>query len=112
VRRLDVVETERARRASRVSASGEPAPDPEVPEGPKRRRFIAEYRRRIRREADRCKGSGEIGALPRPEGLYSSHLTNWRRRREDYRGEEKVPMTTAAGRRRVRGDDGTRREDA
>jgi transposase-like protein len=44
----------------------------------KRRRFTAEYKQRILREADGCKGNGEIGALLRREGLYSSHLTNWR----------------------------------
>ena len=41
----------------------------------KRRRFTAEYKQRILLEAD-C--NGEIGALLRREGLYSSHLTNWR----------------------------------
>jgi transposase len=79
---MDVAETERARRASGVSASAEPGPDPEVPEGPKRRHFSAEYRLRILREADRCKATGELGALLRREGLYSSHLANWRRQRE------------------------------
>ena len=79
---MDVAETERARRAIGVSASAEPAPDPEVPEGPKRRHFSPEYRLRILREADRCKATGELGALLRREGLYSSHLVNWRRQRE------------------------------
>jgi transposase len=78
----DVAETEGARRASGVSASAEPTPDPEVPEGPKRRHFSPEYRLRILREADRCKAAGEVGALLRREGLYSSHLANWRRQRE------------------------------
>ena len=79
---VDVAETERARRASGVSASGEPTADPEVPEGPKRRHFSPEYRLRILREADRCKATGEVGALLRREGLYSSHLANWRRQRD------------------------------
>jgi transposase len=57
-------------------------PDPEVVARPKRRRFTAEYKLRILREADACKGSGEIGALLRREGLYSSHLVLWRRQRE------------------------------
>ena len=48
-----------------------------------RRRFTAEYKLRIVREADVCKGSGEIGALLRREGLYSSHLVLWRRQREE-----------------------------
>ena len=50
-----------------------------------RRRFTAEYKRRIVREADRCTHAGEIGALLRREGLYSSHLTSWRAARD--RGE-------------------------
>jgi len=53
-----------------------------VPERAKRRQFSAEYKLRILREADACKGSGEIGALLRREGLYSSHLVLWRRQRE------------------------------
>jgi transposase-like protein len=43
-----------------------------------RRRFTAEYKRRILREADACTAPGAIGALLRREGLYSSHLTTWR----------------------------------
>jgi transposase-like protein len=58
-------------------------PDPEVPAKPQRRRFTAEYRLRILKEADACKQPGELGALLRREGLYSSHLTNWRRQREE-----------------------------
>lgn len=46
-----------------------------------RRRFSAEYKLRILQEADEC-SNGEIGALLRREGLYSSHLTTWRRQRE------------------------------
>jgi transposase-like protein len=57
-------------------------PDPAVPEKPVRRRFTAEYKMRVLREADRCKRPGELGALLRREGLYSSHLTNWRRQRD------------------------------
>jgi transposase-like protein len=56
-------------------------PDPEVVERPKRRSFTAEYKRQVLEEADRC-GPGEIGALLRREGLYSSHLTTWRTQRE------------------------------
>jgi transposase-like protein len=79
----DMAETEGARRASGVSASGAgDVPDPEVVEKPKRRRFSVEYRLRIVREADSCKESGEIGALLRREGLYSSHLTLWRQQRD------------------------------
>jgi transposase-like protein len=56
--------------------------DPEVPAKAKRRQFSAEYRLRILKEADGCKNSGEIGALLRREGLYSSNLVTWRRQRE------------------------------
>src|SRR6266540_554234 len=66
----------------RSSGSGEKVPDPEVVARPKRRQFRAEYKLRILREADACKGTGEIGALLRREGLYSSHLVLWRRQRE------------------------------
>ena len=68
----DMAETEGARRASGVSATGaRDVLDPEVAEKPRRRRFSAEYRLRIVREADSCKESGEIGALLRREGLFS-----------------------------------------
>ena len=58
------------------------APDPEVPAKPTRRRFSAEYRLRILKEADACKKAGELGALLRREGLYSSHLITWRQQRD------------------------------
>ena len=54
-------------------------PDPEVPPKAQRRKFTAEYKLGIVREAERCKEPGEIGALLRREGLYSSLLTAWRR---------------------------------
>ena len=50
-----------------------------------RRRYTAEYKLRILREAEACSGRGEIGALLRREGLYSSNLTQWRKQCE--RGE-------------------------
>jgi hypothetical protein len=56
-----------------------------VPEKATRRAFTAEYKRYVLQQADACKGSGEVGAFLRREGLYSSHLTSWRRQRE--RGE-------------------------
>jgi transposase-like protein len=65
------------------SAGGSAAPDSEVVAKPKRRRFTAEYRLRILEEADRCAGTGEVGQLLRREGLYSSHLANWRKARRD-----------------------------
>jgi len=55
---------------------------PEVSEKASRRRFTAEYKARILEEADRCTEPGQIGELLRREGLYSSHLTNWRRQRD------------------------------
>ena len=58
-------------------------PDPEVPEKAKRRRFSAAYKLRIVREADACGQDGELGALLRREGLYSSHLATWRRQRDE-----------------------------
>jgi len=60
-------------------------PDPEVVVKAQRRHFTAEYKRRILQEADACTQHGEIGALLRREGLYSSHLNTWRRQRA--RGE-------------------------
>jgi len=53
-------------------------PETEVTEKAKRRRYTAEYKARILREADGCTKPGELGALLRREGLYSSHLTSWR----------------------------------
>lgn len=73
----------------------------QVTEKAKRRTFTIEYKRKIVKEADACKKPGEIGALLRREGLYSSHLTSWRASRE--RGElasgaptkKRGPKTTA-----------------
>jgi transposase-like protein len=57
-------------------------PDPELIERPRRRRFSAAYKLAVLREADGLTAPGEIGALLRREGLYSSHLSTWRRQRE------------------------------
>jgi transposase-like protein len=57
-------------------------PDPEVPEKAVRRHFTAEYKLNILRQAEDCRERREIGALLRREGLYSSHLTTWRRQRD------------------------------
>jgi transposase len=54
-------------------------PDPEVCATNSRRRFTFAYKQRIVREADACRENGQIGALLRQEGLYSSHLTIWRK---------------------------------
>lgn len=67
----------------------EVAPTSVVPSavGPRvqRRSFPAAYKRRLLHEADQCSQSGQVGALLRREGLYSSHLSTWRQQRE--RGE-------------------------
>jgi transposase len=57
------------------------AEETEVTAKPERRRFTAEYKLKVLREADACK-RGELGALLRREGLYSSHLVAWRRARD------------------------------
>lgn len=56
-------------------------PDSEVVPRAQRRRFSAGYKLRILQEAEQCKEPGEVGALLRREGLYSSHLSDWRRER-------------------------------
>jgi transposase len=55
-------------------------PNPEVTAKAMRRKFTAEYKLRILKEADACTKQGQVGALLRREGLYSSNLTAWRRR--------------------------------
>jgi len=57
-------------------------PDPEVPARHAKRRFTTAYKLDILRRADACTRPGELGALLRKEGLYSSHLVTWRRQRE------------------------------
>ncbi len=93
-------DAEGARRATGVAGPVGPSratpPDPEVPAKAQRRRFPAEYRLRILKQADACKKPGDLGALLRREGLYSSLLTNWRRQREqgalqDMRGRRRGP---------------------
>ncbi len=58
-------------------------PTPEVPEKARRRRFSPEYKKRILEEVDACSQPGEVGALLRREGLYSSQLSEWRRLRKE-----------------------------
>lgn len=83
-------ETLGARRATGVSSPSAGAvavpatplaPDPEVVEQARRRGFTAKYKLAVLEQADRCE-PGQLGALLRREGLYSSHLTCWRRQRE------------------------------
>jgi transposase-like protein len=59
-----------------------PPPDPEVAATAKRRQFSASQKRRILAEAQRCTEPGQMGALLRREGIYSSNLTTWRKQRE------------------------------
>ena len=64
---------------------GTMVPDPEVPERverARRRQFTVGYKLRVLAEADAARTNGELGALLRREGLYSSHLAAWRRQRE------------------------------
>jgi transposase-like protein len=58
-------------------------PDPEVPEKALRRRFTPAYKLRILEEAKQCTKPGQLGALLRREGLYSSNLTLWRRQMKE-----------------------------
>jgi transposase-like protein len=62
---------------------GRVVPNVEVSEKPTRRRVSAEYKLRILAEADACSEPGMLGELLRREGLYSSHLTTWRRQRSE-----------------------------
>ena len=64
----------------RVAPAG--VPDPELAGKARRRRYSAKYKLSMVREADRCSKPGEIGALLRREGLYSSHLGKWREQRD------------------------------
>jgi len=64
-----------------VLIAAAPEATSEVIARPVRRRFTAEYKLRILQEADRC-APGELGALLRREGLYSSNLSKWRRQRQ------------------------------
>ncbi|MGZ6693968.1 MAG: IS3 family transposase [Solirubrobacteraceae bacterium] len=70
-------------RAAPEGVPGVEVPDPELVEQAKRRSFTAEYKARILAEADACTRPGEVGELLRREGLYTSHLTYWRKQRKD-----------------------------
>jgi len=69
-----------------------PPPDPEVAATAKRRQFSPSERRRILAAADRCSKTGEIGSLLRREGIYSSQLATWRKRREATEHAALVPQ--------------------
>ena len=72
---------EGARRATGNTPSSAPPADPEVVAIARRRQFSPSDKRRILTAADRCSEPGEIGALLRREGIYSSHLATWRKQR-------------------------------
>ena len=78
------------RASEKIAGGTEVAPragtscDPEVVAHPVRRHFSAEFKRQVLEEADACAGGeGEIGAVLRRHGLYSSHLVTWRRQRKE-----------------------------
>jgi transposase len=83
-------EKEGGRRAAGVPLLGDPhlaraltpLRDPEVVERAVRRRFPGAYKLRVLKEAEACSETGQLGTLLRREGLYSSHLTVWRRQAE------------------------------
>lgn len=68
--------------ADPTSARTRPVPDPEVAATAKRRRFTAEYKLSILAQVESCREQGDIGALLRREGLYSSHLSKWRQQQQ------------------------------
>ena len=75
---------------------GQP-PDPEVKDQARRRQYSAAYKLRILEELDRCTEPGQQGAILQREGLYSSHLTKWRKERRS--GQLKALTPKKRGRR-------------
>ena len=69
-------------------------PDPEVGPRARRRKFTGEYKAKILAKCDAATEPGEIGAILRQEGLYSSHLRDWRRRREEGGANGLAPKKT------------------
>lgn len=110
-----VEEMEGARRATGISSTAAlcgsgvktVVPDSEVPEKTSRRSYTAEYKRRILRETEVCKEQGQLGALLRREGLYSSNLTAWRRQAE--RGALDALSSRKRGPKALRPDPSVRR---
>ena len=78
---MNELKKEETMEASQGLAPSGAQPDPEVVATARRRQFTSGDKRRILEAADRCTQPGEIGALLRKEGIYSSHLTTWRRQR-------------------------------
>jgi len=96
---------ERSEGGPNGAAATAKVPSAAVPEKPKRRTFSPEFKARIVEEADACTEPGQIGALLRREGLYSSHLVDWRR---EYRAGALKGL--ASRRRGPRGKDALVRE--
>src|SRR6476646_4414127 len=67
--------------AGQVTGERQERPDPEVPERARRRTFTAQYKLDVLAAYDAA-GPGEKGAILRREGLYSSHIVEWRRARD------------------------------
>jgi len=89
----------------KLTAVDSRAPEPEVVAKKPRRRFTVKHKMRILKEADSCTEPGQLGALLRREGLYSSNLTTWRRQRDQgmltglapkKRGRKKMPKNPLA----------------
>ena len=87
----DPLASQGARRATEEASGLAPTParpasdadaDAEVVAHARRRQFSNADKRRILEAADRCTRPGEVGALMRQEGVYSSSLSTWRRQRE------------------------------
>lgn len=91
------VETSRASQTARLQYSPPAHLAPGQQVKPKRRRFSAEYKLQILQEADSCTQRGQIGALLSREGLYSSHLTLWRKQRD--RGQVQALTDNCRGRK-------------
>jgi transposase len=90
-------EAARSGGSSTLEPDAVPVPDSEVPARRARRRFTPAYKLAILRRADACTRHGELGALLRKEGLYSSHVVTWRRQREagltpKKRGRKAMPV--------------------
>ena len=99
----------RHQRTPAASAVHSVRPDPQVPERASRRRFTAAYKLRILKEADACPQPGELGALLRREGLYSSTLANFRKLRDAGQLGEK---NTAQAHKQRKDKEAARQRDA
>lgn len=95
-----------------LESNGAPHPDPEVPEKSKRRKFTAAYKLRVLEQSDACQAPGEIAALLRREGLYSSNLTSWRRARREGALTSLAKPRGPKGRRRDPETEALRKENA